>query len=288
MSSENGEQSDLPVYGTEAYARWYRKNFGEGANPGVPFPMPPAPQPPVKKSHRGRWILAGVAVLVVVAAIIGGLSNSGGSGKHLAKAGATAAASKSTQSPVPCVNSASMCPASDPTDHSVPSEDASSEAPSEAPSSPDAPAFDAIGSTLDYTESNGYDDSDDAEANITVSQIGTYTAAIRQDEFGSNEAPHEGTYRVFKVKLEVVSGTIDDIDSGSFRWESSTGRVFDESEGNSYESGFDSDEELDASGGAAVGQSVEGDLIFDVPAGAGKLELTNFDNTIIGGWTVTH
>lgn len=114
--------------------------------------------------------------------------------------------------------------------------------------------------------------------------MGTYTGPITQDEFGSNEAPHYGTYRVFKITMRVTKGTMD-LSSSDFRWEGPGGRVFEESEGNSFSSGYDSDAELDVSG-AAEGQLVEGEIIFDVPPGAGKLEVVNYDNSVLGGWTV--
>lgn len=280
MTEPNGRDSGVPEYGTDEYRRWYEQNFGPVRQPAPP--APPVPPAPRRKRHRLRWILAGVGVLVVIVVIGSALASSGGgSGKHLTAAGHKAPAAKASK--IPCVNSPSLCPASDPTDHSV-----QSDAPTDPPSSADAPSFGAIGSTLTYTESNGYDSADDASAEITVTQVGTYSAPISQDEFGSNLRPHEGSYRVFKVTMAVSDGTIDDVDSASFRWESSTGRVFDEGEGNSYESGFNSDDELNPSGGAAAGQTFVGDVIFDVPPGAGKLELVNFDNAIIGGWTVAH
>ena len=283
LPGNGSDQPTPPPYGTPEYAEWWHHNFGGGQQQMPPAP-PAEPVKPKKKRHPVLWSIAGVVVLIVVIAVA--TSGGGKSGKKLA------AVDKPHSSQVPCVNSASMCPAGDPTDHDVQSSDVpsdvpSSDVPTEDPSTSDAPTFDPIGATLDYTESNGYDDSDDAEAHIVVTQVGTYTAAIRQDEFGSNEAPHEGTYRVFKVTMHVVKGTVDDVNSSSFRWEGVGGRVFDESEGNSYESGFDSDNELSSDGGAA-GQTVSGEIIFDVPAGAGKLELTNFDSSVIGGWTVTH
>jgi hypothetical protein len=261
---------NIPPYGTPEYVQWYYKNVA---------PPPTAyQQPPKNKHHPVRWTLAGVAALLIVVGIVAGAAGSNGHGKHLTAATKHSAlpASVIPTTPDQTTDVQSEAPASDIPDSELPDTD--------APTTPAGPTFNPVGSTMNYTESSDF--TDPAEAHIKVAAVGTYAAAIKQDEFGSNEAPHEGTYRVFKVTMHVIKGSIDDVSSNSFRWETAGGRVFDESEGNSYESGWDSDSELNTDG-AAAGQTVEGEIIFDVPAGAGKLEITDYDNTVIGGWTAS-
>lgn len=274
----NYQDPNVPAYGTPEYAEWYRKNVNPQWDQ-QPFQR----QPPQKNRHPVRWTLAGVFVALVVGGIAAGAATSSGkstAGKHIVAAPTEHASTKSEPE-----NSKSNPPA-DPTvpvttdDNAVGGGDEEVD-PTPTPT-PSGPQFFPIGHSVDFTETS-FDETD--EAHINVQLVGTYTAPITQDEFNSNEPPHYGTYRVFKVTMHVIKGSVDDVDTSSFRWESANHQVYDGSEGNSYESGFNSDDELSWNG-AAQGQIVTGELIFDIPPGSGKLELVNYDSSIIGGWTV--
>lgn len=63
--SENNSNQEVPEYGTEEYARWYRRNVA------------PLPQQEKPKHTKRNWIVGIVSVLVV-GGIISGIAGSGG------------------------------------------------------------------------------------------------------------------------------------------------------------------------------------------------------------------
>jgi hypothetical protein len=77
------EDPNVPKYGTQEYAEWYRRNVNPQWQPGTPQ----APVPP-KKSHKVRWTVVGIVAVAVVGGIAAGAAGSGSKDKPHAAASA--------------------------------------------------------------------------------------------------------------------------------------------------------------------------------------------------------
>lgn len=78
------EDPNVPKYGTQEYAEWYRRNVNPQWQPGPPTQTPTPP----KKSHKVRWTVVGIVAVAVVGGIAAGAAGSGSKDKPHAAASA--------------------------------------------------------------------------------------------------------------------------------------------------------------------------------------------------------
>ncbi len=95
------------------------------------------------------------------------------------------------------------------------------------------------------------------------------------------EKPANGQYVVVDIEIKVTEKSFQ-VNPLYVKYQAADGKTFDIMAGNSATAGFEP--QLDATS-VPSGQSVRGVVVFDAPAGKGKLvQLTDELGKIIGGW----
>jgi hypothetical protein len=86
------------------------------------------------------------------------------------------------------------------------------------------------------------------------------------------------------IRFKVTTGSMDYNDF-DYQWQNAAGQVFDASNGNATDSGYDSDKTLN-SGTLRAGQEAVGYVWFDVAPGTGYINYVPGAQAALAGWKV--
>ena len=114
-------------------------------------------------------------------------------------------------------------------------------------------------------------------ASVTLTGVKAYRKA--SGPLGA-VTPANGVFEVAHITIAVTAGSYD-YNVLYFKWVSAAGNTYDFTQGKADEAQFDP---ALSSGTLSAGQRGGGNVVFDVPAGAGTVQLTDPLDAVIGEW----